>query len=87
MASSVPCAVQIERGVGDEVVINNRLTGENRYKVYFQSGQDIRADDRIDSITGLSGVTLTVTSPPTDGVGRSTYTKVSALHRVGGGVP
>lgn len=80
-STSVPCAVQTVRQ--SERDIGARQTGIAEYNVYMASGTTVKTGDLLTTITDMSGVVLEVTSPGVDGVGRGTYTKCTAIHKVG----
>lgn len=89
-ATGVRCSIQAVRASESRQL--GRDTADTEWKVYFVSGTDVRAQDRLTSIvvdgsaTDWSGRELSVSSPPTDDAGRRAYTKVYASERKGGGL-
>lgn len=81
VSTAVPCSVQTSSQ--SERDIGQRQTGTIEYNVYFASGTTILTGDLFHTITGLTNVVLEAIGPGVDGVGRTTYTKVRALHKVG----
>lgn len=57
--------------------------GVAEYVVYFAIGTDVKNGDLIYDITGMTNVVLEVKGPPTEGVGRTTYIKVTCETKQG----
>lgn len=79
--TDVACAIQTQSGY--ESVRMGREDGQRSFNCYFAASTTIATGYLIsaiagNSITGLSGVTLIVTSPPQDHAGRGTYQMVTA---------
>lgn len=81
IATSVRCAVQVDNG--SEALIASRETGTTTYRVYLPTGTDIKTQDQLSSITGMTNVVLDVRSIGMDDVGRGAYLKVRAEDRKG----
>lgn len=84
--SGVPCNVQTTDGAEDRQYA--RETGMRSGVAYFSPGTDILNGDQIitvaGQISGFSGCTLEVVSPPIDHAGRGAYTAVKWRETKGG---
>jgi hypothetical protein len=79
-SSATRCCVQV---LTAKELNRPRAEGETVYEVFFFPGTDVRFNDRLKSVTGLTDVELEVTSVGVDDVGFGDYVRCEARHVVG----